>query len=100
MADKRIGVVVAESNSNAALSTIENLEQRGITAAWMTSGSAGGADSLSVLTVAATRTQNIMLGTAITQTFPRHPIALALAWSSPWELLTVRLWPTCGSTCE
>jgi F420-dependent oxidoreductase-like protein len=43
----------------------------------MTSGSASGGDSLSVFAAAASRTQRIMLGTAITQIFPRHPIAVA-----------------------
>src|SRR5919106_1211701 len=77
MVQKRIGVAVAAPDSNAALTAVENLEQRGIPAVWMTSGSAGGGDSLSVLAVAASRTQNIMIGTAITQTFPRHPVAVA-----------------------
>jgi F420-dependent oxidoreductase-like protein len=77
MTQKRIGVAVVAPDSKAALTTIENLEQRGIPAVWMTSGSAGGGDSLSVLAVAASRTQHIMLGTAITQTFPRHPVAVA-----------------------
>ena len=74
---KRIGVAVSAGNSNGALSTIEDLERRGISAAWMTTGSAGGADSLSLFAVAAARTQNIMLGTAITQTFPHHPVGVA-----------------------
>jgi F420-dependent oxidoreductase-like protein len=74
---KRVGVVVAAAESNRAVSIVEDLEERGIPAAWMTSGSAGGADSLSLFAVAAARTQQIMLGTAITQTFPRHPIAVA-----------------------
>jgi alkanesulfonate monooxygenase SsuD/methylene tetrahydromethanopterin reductase-like flavin-dependent oxidoreductase (luciferase family) len=45
-------------------------------AAWLTSAGAGGADPLGALTAAALRTQHILLGTAITQTFPRHPIAV------------------------
>ena len=77
MNEKRIGVAVSASDSPAALSVIEDLEKRGIQAAWMTSGSAGGADTLSLFAVAANRTKEIMLGTAITQTFPRHPVAIA-----------------------
>ena len=73
----RIGVSVSAVNSNEALSLVEDLERRGLAAAWMASGSAGGADSLSVSAIAAVRTQKIMLGTAITQTFPCHPIAVA-----------------------
>ena len=75
--ENRIGVAVSADDSNGALSTIEDLERRGISAAWMTTGSAGGADSVSLFAAVAARTQRIMLGTAITQTFPQHPIALA-----------------------
>ena len=77
MAEKRIGVAVTAPDSSAALDAIEDLEKRGFPAAWMTSGSASGGDSLSVFAAAASRTRNIMLGTAITQIFPRHPIAVA-----------------------
>ena len=77
MTEKRIGVAVTASDSNSALAAIEDLEQRGISAAWVTSGSAGGGDGLGVLAAAASRTQRIMLGTAIMQTFPRHPVAMA-----------------------
>ncbi len=77
MAEKRIGVAVTAADSNAALAVIEDLENRGFSAVWMTSGSASGGDSLGVFAAAASRTQRIMLGTAITQIFPRHPIALA-----------------------
>ena len=77
MNETRIGVAVSASDSNAALSVIEDLEKRGLRAAWMTSGSAGGADSLGLFAAAATRTQQITLGTAITQTFSRHPVAMA-----------------------
>ena len=77
MDEQRVGVAVTAPDSNAALNSIENLEKQGFPAVWMTSGSASGGDSLSVFAVAASRTQHIMLGTAITQTFPRHPIAVA-----------------------
>ena len=42
----------------------------------MTSGSAAGADTLSPLAVAANRKKEIKLGTVITQTFYRHPVAV------------------------
>ena len=42
MGQQKIGVVVTAADSNAALATVEDLERRGISAAWMTSGSAGG----------------------------------------------------------
>ena len=77
MAQQRIGVVVSAGDSRAALGAVEDLENRGAGAAWMTSGSTGGGDSLGVFTAAGSSTRSIMLGTAITQTFPRHPIAVA-----------------------
>src|SRR4029434_10649810 len=77
MAEKRLGVVVSAPDSSAVLTSIANLEQRGIPAAWLTSAGAGGADPLSVFAAAALRTQHMLLATAITQTFPRHPIAVA-----------------------
>ena len=73
MAQKRLGVVVSAPDSSAVLTSIVNLEQRGIPAAWLTSAGAGGADPLGALAGAALRTQHMLLGTAITQTFPRHP---------------------------
>jgi F420-dependent oxidoreductase-like protein len=76
MVEKRLGVVVSASDSAAVLTSIADLEQRGIPAAWLTSVGAGGADPLGVFVGAALRTQHIQLGTAITQTFPRHPIAV------------------------
>ena len=76
MAEKRLGVVVSAPDSSAVLTSIADLEQRGMPAAWLTSAGAGGADPLGVFVGAALRTQHIQLGTAITQTFPRHPIAV------------------------
>jgi F420-dependent oxidoreductase-like protein len=76
MAQKRLGIVVSAPDSSAVLTSIANLEQRGIPAAWLTSAGVGGADPLGALAVAALRTQHMLLGTAITQTFPRHPIAV------------------------
>ena len=70
-------MVITAADSNAALGAVEDLENRGVAAAWMTSGSTGGGDSLGVFTAAGPRTRSIMFGTAITQTFPRHPIAVA-----------------------
>lgn len=76
MAQKRLGVAVSAPDSSVVLTSIANLERRGIPAAWLTSAGAGGADTLGVFVGAALRTQHILLGTAITQTFPRHPIAV------------------------
>ena len=77
MVQQRIGMVITAADSAAALGAVEDLDNRGVGAAWMTSGSTGGGDSVGVFTAAGPRTRSIMFGTAITQTFPRHPIAVA-----------------------
>ena len=41
MAQQRIGAVVTAADSNAALRAVEDMEGRGVGAAWMTSGSTG-----------------------------------------------------------
>ena len=76
MSQKRVGVAVAAPNSVAALEGIKKAEEMGISAAWLTTGGAG-PDALTVFASAAVGTQHIMLGTAITPTFPRHPLAVA-----------------------
>ena len=77
MVGKRIGVAISAPDSTAALANIQGLQRGGIASAWMTSGGAGGGDSIGVFTAAAACTQHIKMGTAIVQTFSRHPIALA-----------------------
>jgi F420-dependent oxidoreductase-like protein len=55
---------------------IEQAEQAGIHAAWMTTGGAR-LDSITMFAAAALRTQRIKLGTSIVPTFPRHPLVMA-----------------------
>ena len=76
MNQRRIGVAVFGPNSGAVLAGIERAEELGIPAAWLTTGGAG-PDALTVFAGAAVRTQRILIGTAITPTFPRHPIVVA-----------------------
>jgi len=71
---KRIGVAAMGGDANAVLSRIQELERQGIQAAWLTTGGAG-LDGLTLFSAAAVRTESIMLGTCITPTWPRHPIA-------------------------
>jgi F420-dependent oxidoreductase-like protein len=75
MADKRIGVHVTGPNAAAVLAGIERAEELGIPAAWLTTGGAG-LDGLTLFASAAVRTQNILLGTSIVPTYPRHPIVM------------------------
>jgi F420-dependent oxidoreductase-like protein len=54
---------------------IEQAEQLGLHAAWMTTGGAR-LDSMTLFAAAAVRTQRIKLGTSIVPTFPRHPLVM------------------------
>jgi F420-dependent oxidoreductase-like protein len=75
MAQKLIGVVVSASDSAGVLAGIEQAEQMGIPAAWLTTGGVG-LDALTLFAAAAVRTSRIRLGTSITPTFPRHPLVV------------------------
>ena len=74
MIDRRIGVAAMGGDSNAVVDRIKSLEDMGLSAAWLTTGGAG-PDGLTLFAAAAVRTERIMLGTCITPTWPRHPIA-------------------------
>lgn len=75
MSQHRIGVAVRGEHASAVLEMIVRAEQLGIQAAWMTTGGAR-LDNLTMFAAAAVRTQQIMLGTSIVPTFPRHPIVM------------------------
>src|SRR2546430_3444231 len=70
-----IGVAIRGNKASEALAMIEQAEQLGIHAAWMTTGGAR-LDSLTVFAAATVRTQRIKLGTSIVPTFPRHPLVM------------------------
>ena len=70
-----IGVAIRGNKASEALAMIEQAEQLGIHAAWMTTGGAR-LDSITVFAAAAVRTQRIKLGTSIVPTFPRHPLVM------------------------
>ena len=76
MGQGTIGIAVAARDATSTLETIEMAENLGVRAAWMTSGGAGG-DALTVAAAAAARTERILLGTSIVQTWSRHPVTLA-----------------------
>ncbi len=73
MAQQRIGVAVGGREARSIVADIEDLENRGIGAAWLTMG-VPGLDPPTLLSAAAVRTSRIMLGTAIVPTWTRHPI--------------------------
>jgi F420-dependent oxidoreductase-like protein len=70
-----IGVAIRGNKASEALAMIEQAEQLGLHAAWMTTGGAR-LDSITVFAAAAVRTQRIKLGTSIVPTFPRHPLVM------------------------
>jgi F420-dependent oxidoreductase-like protein len=75
-ARERVGLVIDSSNAHTAIQTIIDAENAGVRQVWTTQG-AQAADALTAFAVAATRTQTIRMGTSITPTYPRHPLALA-----------------------
>lgn len=77
MANAIVGVSIQASGATEAIEQIAQAEAAGIPAAWSTIGGAGGADAMTVFAAALGRTDSILLGTAIVQTWPRHPITIA-----------------------
>jgi F420-dependent oxidoreductase-like protein len=70
-----IGIAVQEADAAAALAAIERYDAAGVAAAWLTTGGIG-PDALTTFAAAATRTEKILLGTAITPLYPRHPLVV------------------------
>ena len=77
MPEARFGVSIQALDAADAVRQIQQAEAAGIEAAWSTIGGAGGDDPLPTFAAALVQTNRILLGTAIIQTWPRHPIALA-----------------------
>lgn len=72
----RVGVAVHERSVTETLEVIRKADDLGVKAAWLTTGGLG-PDALPILAAAGVQTRQIMLGTAITPTYPRHPLATA-----------------------
>jgi F420-dependent oxidoreductase-like protein len=72
-----IGITCMAADPPSILATIERAEQLGIGAAWLTAGGLA-SDSLTLFAAAARRTNRILLGTCIAQTWPRHPLLMAI----------------------
>ena len=75
MPHRLIGVAVRGDKAGEVLTHIEQAEQLGLHAVWMTTGGAR-LDSMTIFAAAALRTQHIKLGTSIVPTFPRHPLVM------------------------
>jgi len=72
----RVGIAIQAFEPAAAVDLIVEAESQGISAAWMTTGGVQ-ADALTLFAGAATRTQRILLGSAIIPTWPRNPVFIA-----------------------
>lgn len=70
-----VGLLVSGRDAPAYVDAIKQAEELGIDCAWMTSGGVA-PDPLTIFAAAARETTRINFGTAIIQTFPRHPLAL------------------------
>lgn len=71
-----IGLHVTGRNAQQVLDSIIDAERRHVPAVWLTTGGVS-PDGLSIFAAAAARTSRILMGTAITPTFPRHPLVTA-----------------------
>ena len=75
MPHRLLGVAIRGDKTHEVLALIEQAEQLGLHAVWMTTGGAR-LDSITIFAAAALRTQHIKLGTSIVPTFPRHPLVM------------------------
>jgi F420-dependent oxidoreductase-like protein len=76
MSKKIVGIVAPTPDTGTALAYIRKAEDMGVPAAWLTSGGNAG-DSVTLLAIAASQTERILLGTSIMQTWSRHPVTAA-----------------------
>ena len=71
-----IGVYIPGGDAQQTIDNIKQAETKGVPAFWLTSGGVA-ADSIMIFAAAAVQTSRIKMGTSITQTWPRHPVAIA-----------------------
>ena len=71
-----IGVYIPGFTATQLIESIKRAEAHGVPAFWLTSGGPL-PDVITVFAAASMVTQRIKLGTSITQTWPRHPVAIA-----------------------
>lgn len=71
---EHVGFVLGNMNAAAAIKQIVAAEEAGLRQIWKNQADL---DTLTIFAAAATKTSAVRLGTAIVQTYPRHPLALA-----------------------
>ena len=70
------GLVIPRGSASDLVARVTQAERRGITTAWTTVGGPT-ADPVTAFAAAGAATGRIGLGTAVTPTYPRHPLTLA-----------------------
>src|SRR5689334_11289311 len=73
---KTVGFGFWSVDAAQSIDTIVTAEMAGLDQIWLTQAP-NAPDSLTVFAAAVSRTHQIRVGTAITQTYPRHPLVLA-----------------------
>lgn len=76
MTSLKAGLVLARGSATEVVERAKQAEARGIGTAWTTVGGPT-ADPVTAYAAAGAATNRIVLGTAVTPTYPRHPITLA-----------------------
>src|SRR5579859_4222331 len=74
---ERIGLSIIATDAADAVNRIVEAERAGLRQIWLSQGGSGGSDTLTIAAMAAVRTTQIRLGTAIVPTYPRHPLVMA-----------------------
>jgi alkanesulfonate monooxygenase SsuD/methylene tetrahydromethanopterin reductase-like flavin-dependent oxidoreductase (luciferase family) len=70
------GLVIPRGSASALVMRVKQAERRGIATAWTTVGGPT-ADPVTAYAAVGAVTDRIGLGTAVTPTYPRHPLTLA-----------------------
>ena len=68
------GITLPGADGAEILDSLKRAEELGVYAAWLATGPTSQADALTLLGGAVVSTQRMMLGTAVTPTWPRHPV--------------------------
>ena len=84
------GLVIPRGGAAALVERVTQAEQRGIRQVWTTVGGPT-ADPVTAYAAAGAATERIGLGTAVTPTYPRHPITLAAQAIALNDLATGRI---------
>jgi F420-dependent oxidoreductase-like protein len=76
MASGTVGIALQPRDAATAVEAIVAAEQAGVPAVWLTTGGTA-ADAITTIAAAVTRTERVVLGTAIIPTWPRNPVFIA-----------------------